>query len=70
MSDALQYALAILRLIDKMTAAGEDVSDLARNAVKVIERGDNPTDAEWEALNHQTEDLERRILEPKSKSKG
>lgn len=67
MSDALQYALAILRLIDKMTAAGEDVSDLTQQAIKVIERGDNPTDAEWELLNHQTEGLEARIREPKRK---
>lgn len=61
MSDALQYALAVLDLIAKMTAAGEDVAELAGNAATVIRRGDNPTDAEWESLNHQTEGLERRI---------
>lgn len=63
MSDALQYALAVLTLIDKMLSNGEDVSDLVSTAKKVIERGDKPTDAEWEALNHLTEDYERRIAE-------
>lgn len=68
MNPALEYALQVLALIAKLAAEGDDVAELAKSASAVLKRNDAPTDAEWEALNNQTEALEARIREPKRKS--